>query len=106
MGTTKETTSNITTTTWASLSQLQMKMATLPENCELRFNDYEKKISQWPILQCQNIYILPGVPQFFKQKINSIVTFLSSSSSSSSSNDDNKKNIQSSSYCCFKVLLT
>merc|ERR1711862_1088189 len=110
MGTTKETTSNITTTTASSLSQVQMKMATLPENCELRFNDYEKKISQWPILQCQNIYILPGVPQFFKQKINSIVTFLSSSSSNNdTTTNDNKKNIiqsSSSSYCCFKVLLT
>merc|ERR1711862_456590 len=108
MGTTKETTSNITTTTASSLSQVQMKMATLPENCELRFNDYEKKISQWPILQCQNIYILPGVPQFFKQKINSIVTFLSSSSSNNDTTNDNKKNItqSSSSYCCFKVLLT
>merc|ERR1711983_536862 len=61
-------------TTNTTLSQVQMKMATLPENCELRFAG-----EKWPILQCQNIFILPGVPQFFEQKITSIASFFSTS---------------------------
>lgn len=74
---------NTTTTTTATLSEAQLKMATLPENCELRFVGENQN---WPILQCQNIYILPGVPQFFKQKISSIASFLSKTCSAGNSN--------------------
>ena len=26
----------------------------------------------WPILQCENVFVLPGVPQFFEQKLGTI----------------------------------
>jgi len=111
---TAATTANETppTTTTETLSEAQMKMATLPENCELRFVGENQN---WPILQCQNIYILPGVPQFFKQKISSIASFLSKTCSvggspnattitGTTANANNMENKPC--FCCYKVLLT
>jgi len=59
-----------------NLTQAKMevldKMATLPTGCTLEYYDN----NDWPILKCHNIYILPGVPKFFKTKIESIAKYL------------------------------
>lgn len=59
-----------------SLKETLVKLATLPQNCRLQ---YFRKQQEWPILQCQNIFILPGVPQLFLEKIYSIVNYLTNS---------------------------
>jgi FAD synthetase len=60
----------------AELTNAQIKMATLPSNAKLRYlSDNEK---DWPVLQCSKIFILPGVPEFFAQKIGNLATYLSS----------------------------
>lgn len=46
-------------------------MALLPDFARLRVAPTGPKI--WPILQCENVFILPGVPQFFEQKMDTIV---------------------------------
>ena len=58
------------------LTQAQMKMATLPSNAKLRYLSPDK--DDWPTLQCHNIFILPGVPQFFAKKMDSLAVYLSS----------------------------
>jgi len=50
-----------------ALSESQVKMAMLPELAKLRVPEDEK--DAWPILQCENVFILPGVPQFFENKM-------------------------------------
>jgi len=52
----------------------QIKMATLPSNTKLRYLSTD----EWPVLQCRNIFILPGVPEFFEKKIKNVATYLSS----------------------------
>lgn len=60
----------------AELTAAQTKMATLPSNAKLR---YLSGISDdWPILQCRNIFVLPGVPEFFAVKIKHVASYLSS----------------------------
>ena len=60
-------------------------MSTLPSNARLRYlspansEDGKPPKDQWPILQCRNIFILPGVPEFFAPKIELIANYLSSS---------------------------
>ena len=58
------------------LTQAQVKMATLPSNAKLRYISPDK--DDWPTLQCNNVFILPGVPQFFAKKIESLAVYLSS----------------------------
>lgn len=58
------------------LTQAQVKMATLPSNAKLRYISNDK--DDWPTLQCHNIFILPGVPQFFAKKMESLAVYLSS----------------------------
>jgi molybdopterin-biosynthesis enzyme MoeA-like protein len=59
----------------AELSDAQKKMATIPSASKLRYlSDNE---SDWPVLQCHNIFVLPGVPQFFEQKIENVAKYLS-----------------------------
>ncbi|CAM9334039.1 unnamed protein product [Chrysoparadoxa australica] len=50
------------------LTEAQLKMALLPELSKLRMAPLAKP-NMWPILQCENVFILPGVPQFFEQKM-------------------------------------
>lgn len=57
-----------------SLTEAQMKMATLPQNSKLK---YLAGKEEWPILQCRNIFVLPGVPQFFAAKIELVAAHLS-----------------------------
>eukprot|EP00534_Pseudo-nitzschia_fraudulenta_P012766 CAMPEP_0201207722 /NCGR_PEP_ID=MMETSP0851-20130426/175001_1 /ASSEMBLY_ACC=CAM_ASM_000631 /TAXON_ID=183588 /ORGANISM="Pseudo-nitzschia fraudulenta, Strain WWA7" /LENGTH=676 /DNA_ID=CAMNT_0047496193 /DNA_START=226 /DNA_END=2256 /DNA_ORIENTATION=- len=56
------------------LTSAQIKMATLPSNAKLRYLSTD----EWPVLQCRNIFILPGVPEFFALKITNVATYLSS----------------------------
>jgi FAD synthetase len=58
------------------LTEAQRKMAMLPDNSKLRYlstNEHD-----WPVLQCRNIFVLPGVPEFFSEKIQNVATYLSS----------------------------
>lgn len=57
------------------LTEAQLKMATLPQLSKLR---YLAGKDDWPVLQCRNIYVLPGVPQFFASKIGLVANHLSS----------------------------
>ncbi|KAG7363694.1 molybdopterin-binding domain containing protein [Nitzschia inconspicua] len=59
----------------SSLTPAQVKMATLPSNAKLR---YFSSQDDWPVLQCRNVFVLPGVPQFFEQKIERVAAYLSS----------------------------
>ncbi len=45
-----------------------IKMAMLPEFSKLRVAPLPGQ-KQWPILQTENVFILPGVPQFFQSKM-------------------------------------
>jgi len=56
------------------LTSAQIKMATLPSNAKLRYLSTD----EWPVLQCRNVFILPGVPEFFSKKIENVATYLSS----------------------------
>lgn len=68
------------------LDEGMKRLAMLPEQSKLRFppapDDFTTKVSlntnnvqvetrnkTWPILQCDNIFVLPGVPQFFSAKM-------------------------------------
>lgn len=57
------------------LSAAQKKMATLPACSKLRYLSGEDE--EWPVLQCQNVFILPGVPQFFEKKVKHVASYLS-----------------------------
>jgi len=60
--------------TGKDLTSAQIKMATLPSNAKLRYLSTD----EWPVLQCRNVFILPGVPEFFAKKIENVATYLSS----------------------------
>jgi len=51
------------------------KMTMLPRNGKLQ---YWAGKDEWPILQCNNLFVLPGVPQFFAAKIQAIAAHLAS----------------------------
>lgn len=57
------------------LTEAQVKMATLPQKAKLRY--LSENPSDWPVLQCSNIFILPGVPEFFEKKIENVAKYLS-----------------------------
>lgn len=57
------------------LTEAQVKMATLPNASKLRYLSDDP--SDWPVLQCRNIFILPGVPEFFEKKIENVADYLS-----------------------------
>ncbi|CAN0068642.1 unnamed protein product, partial [Laminaria digitata] len=54
------------------LTDAQQKMAMLPELSRLRVAPPDGQ-KGWPILQTENVFILPGVPQFFQTKMQTIV---------------------------------
>lgn len=53
----------------------RIKMSTLPKSSTLRYLT-DDLTDEWPILECRNVYILPGVPQFFESKIKALATYL------------------------------
>ena len=57
------------------LTEAQLKMATLPGGSKLRYLSDDPK--DWPVLQCRNIFVLPGVPEFFEKKIMDVAGYLS-----------------------------
>jgi molybdenum cofactor synthesis domain-containing protein len=57
-------------------TEAQIKMATLPSNAKLRY--LSENPLDWPVLQCRNCFILPGVPQFFEKKVADLAVYLSS----------------------------
>ncbi len=57
------------------LTEAQVKMSTLPACSKLRNLSGEE--GDWPVLQCENIFILPGVPQFFEKKVAHVAKYLS-----------------------------
>jgi len=57
------------------LTEAQRKMATLPANCTLRYLSDNKE--DWPVLQCRNVFVLPGVPEFFAKKVENLASYLS-----------------------------
>jgi molybdenum cofactor synthesis domain-containing protein len=57
------------------LTDAQIKMATLPSSSKLRYLSGDP--NDWPVLQCKDIFILPGVPQYFADKIVNVATYLS-----------------------------
>lgn len=61
----------------SELTEAQRKMATLPSRSKLRYlSDSDQ--DGWPVLQCRNIFVLPGVPEFFIQKIEHVAEYVSS----------------------------
>jgi FAD synthetase len=58
------------------LTPAQKKMAMLPSNAKLRYLSSQE--DDWPVLQCRNIFILPGVPEYFSKKIENVAAYLSS----------------------------
>lgn len=70
-----------------NISEDMKKMAILPESSEVRFppspDDYYttyvdgKPVQNktWPILQCDNIFVLPGIPKYFASKMKLIVKY-------------------------------
>ena len=58
------------------MSAGQVKMATLPSKSELKYLTHNP--DEWPVLKCNNIFILPGVPLYFEEKIQALSKFLGS----------------------------
>jgi len=56
------------------LTEAQEKMAMLPTYSKLRY--LSKDPDDWPILQVKNLFILPGVPEYFKDKIVNLGEYL------------------------------
>ena len=52
-------------------SEVVDKMSDLPSGVRIRMckNDPEG----WPILQCDNVFVLPGVPKYFDEKLSAIL---------------------------------
>lgn len=67
------------------LPESMTRLALLPKNATLHFppppDDYYSKQNSlirqktWPILQCENVFILPGVPQYYADKIALIMKY-------------------------------
>lgn len=57
------------------LTEAQKKMATLPADAHLRY--LSDNIDDWPLLQCRNVFVLPGIPELFSKKVNSLAEYLS-----------------------------
>ncbi len=55
----------------SSLSTAQHKITLLPEAVKLRNAPNDN--ASWPIYQCENVFILPGIPELFQQKFTVIV---------------------------------
>lgn len=51
-----------------AIGKLKIKMAMLPELSKLRVAPLSGE-KVWPILQTENVFILPGVPEFFQSKM-------------------------------------
>lgn len=56
------------------VSQYVPKMAMLPELSKLRIAPVAGEAA-WPILQTENVFILPGVPEFFQGKMTVIADY-------------------------------
>merc|ERR1712196_694934 len=56
----------------SQLRASQSKMAMLPELARLRTAPSDDEKTAWPILQCENVFVLPGVPAFFEEKLATI----------------------------------
>jgi molybdopterin-biosynthesis enzyme MoeA-like protein len=52
--------------------QVLDKMSSLPSGACIRPTPDDPEA--WPILQCKNVFVLPGVPQFFTAKLDTIAT--------------------------------
>ena len=50
-----------------------IKISTVPSNSRLLYLSGE---DEWPVLNCGNIFVLPGVPEFFSSKILDVAKFL------------------------------
>ena len=57
------------------ITEAQLKMATLPGDSKLRY--LSDGPDDWPVLQCRNIFVLPGVPEYFEKKIQDVAGYLS-----------------------------
>jgi molybdenum cofactor synthesis domain-containing protein len=54
------------------------KMACIPSESTLRYLSIDSEKDEWPVLQCSNIFVLPGVPNYFQQQIEQLALHLSS----------------------------
>lgn len=62
---------------FAKLPDGMRKMASIPEGSTLKYLSTEPKKDEWPVLQCNNIFILPGVPNYFSHQIEQLAEYLS-----------------------------
>ena len=62
-------------TSTTELTEAQVKMATLPTYSKLRYLSKDPS-NDWPVLQVKNLFILPGIPEHFKDKIVNVGEFL------------------------------
>ena len=51
-----------------------MKMAMLPRSARLVYLTDDAE--EWPVLECRNVFILPGVPTFFSEKVKALAQHL------------------------------
>jgi len=64
-----------TATATTELTDAQKKMAMLPSRPKLRY--LSETPNDWPVLQCRNIFILPGILQLFAKKVQDVAEYLS-----------------------------
>jgi molybdenum cofactor synthesis domain-containing protein len=57
----------------SSMTESLNKMAQLPQHAKLR---YLSGPDAWPVLQCQNVFVLPGIPEFFSPKVEKVAEYL------------------------------
>lgn len=62
---------------FATLSDGMRKMASIPAGSTLKYLSPDPKKDEWPVLQCNKIFILPGIPSYFQNKINQLAAYLS-----------------------------
>eukprot|EP00584_Thalassiosira_punctigera_P016619 CAMPEP_0172554626 /NCGR_PEP_ID=MMETSP1067-20121228/55516_1 /TAXON_ID=265564 ORGANISM="Thalassiosira punctigera, Strain Tpunct2005C2" /NCGR_SAMPLE_ID=MMETSP1067 /ASSEMBLY_ACC=CAM_ASM_000444 /LENGTH=767 /DNA_ID=CAMNT_0013343031 /DNA_START=294 /DNA_END=2597 /DNA_ORIENTATION=- len=63
------------------MSEAQRKMSTLPTSSVLQYLTEDADSEEWPVLQCENLFVLPGVPAYFENNINRLAAYLQGASS-------------------------
>lgn len=61
----------------AEIPEGMRKMASIPTGAALRYLSPNPKQDEWPVLQCKNIFVLPGVPNYFSHQIEQLAAYLS-----------------------------
>merc|ERR1711971_42251 len=63
------------------MSEAQRKMSMLPTTSVLQYLEEDAGSDEWPLLRCENVFIMPGVPPLFENNIKRLAAHLPEASS-------------------------